>query len=452
MPAAIDVDPRVNSVENPFACLGGYEALTGAGRSLDEIEDELRALLGRIEEDAARAATRRALRQRAVDLCVAGRLKARLGQGDAAGLSSSGAIAAAPREPGFELFAGMYWAGDARGPPAPAGAGRAPLLQRACASWSACGRAGRRWPFHDTVEDWLHKQLLVLYQQDGAQLLPWKAYHQSGAGLWAPGLAFSYPAAGGPGHAATSSTTARCASSPARRPSPPAICAPRGSFDERDAWDIARAPRRFETDQPAAAAPQPAGGARRRPRLLVLAGQPDPQLLRSQPGVLRRHRVPAGPGLRAHVLAVPAVRLSPGRRLPPGAPPGRGRVRAAGRSRTSASIEVSPSFSRFIGANTLTLDLSYVLLDFQARSRAAWSTSGCAAGTSGRSGWNTPSMRRWCCRRWTGGELGWERTPHPGLALLRGGRRRSRAVGAAHRGGAGGLRRHPLRQRRAGST
>ena len=194
--SAIDVDPRVNSVENPFACLGGYESLTGAGRSLDEMEDELRALLGRIAED--RGAPARGP-QRAVDLCVAGRLKARLGQGDAAEYLER-AIAAAPREPGFELFAGMYWAGM-RG-------ARRPLLERAERHFYAASRKLERLrarratlAFHDTVDDWLHKQLLVLYQQDGAQLLPWKAYHQDGGGLWAPGLAFSHPAAGRPGHA-----------------------------------------------------------------------------------------------------------------------------------------------------------------------------------------------------------------------------------------------------------
>jgi hypothetical protein len=48
---AAEVDPRVNSRENPYACLGGYEALSGGGRSLSEMQDELRALLARMDEE-----------------------------------------------------------------------------------------------------------------------------------------------------------------------------------------------------------------------------------------------------------------------------------------------------------------------------------------------------------------------------------------------------------------
>lgn len=184
---ADDDDPRVRSRENPFACLGGSDALTGAGRTMDEIADELRALQGRIDLEA-RARERGT--DRAVDLCVAARLKARLGHGDAAEYFER-AIAAAPREPGFELFAGIYWS-MMRG-------ARRPLLERAEVHFYAGLRKLRVLRergeaiagFHDTVEAWIQKRLLVLYQQDGLQLLPWKAHRPSESGLRAPGLAFS---------------------------------------------------------------------------------------------------------------------------------------------------------------------------------------------------------------------------------------------------------------------
>jgi hypothetical protein len=363
---AIDVDPRVNSVENPFACLGGYESLTGAGRSLDEMEDELRALLGRLSEEDRERRSARPIRgaQRAVDLCLAGRLKARLGHGDADDYLDA-AIAAAPAEPGFELFAGMYWAGM-RG-------ARRPLLERAerhfyrgLAKLQRLRARRAALAFHDTVDDWLHKQLLVLYQQDGAQLLPWKAYHQDdGAGLWAPGLAFSTQLRAAQdtrdffhnsemhqftGEASFAASDLRAA---------------RG-FDGRDAWDIARAPRRFETTN----------RLRLRHNLLgaidaihSYAFAPrsqirnfyDPNQAYSDVTVFQ-----LGLGYERTFSLYPLFDL----RLAGGFRQGRrqGVVEFEPLEiEHFRQYELSPSLSRFIGASTLTLDLGYVLLDFQSR-------------------------------------------------------------------------------------
>ena len=408
---AADVDPRVNSRENPYACLGGYEALSGGGRSLSEMEDELRALLGRIEEEKRNPAARgpEAAATRAVDLCVVGRLKARLGHGDAADYFQQ-AIATAPHEPGFELFAGMYWAG-VRG-------ARRPLLERAERHFYAGLRKLERLrsrdntlAFHDTVDEWLGKQLMVLYQQDGAQILPWKAYRQSDAGLWAPGLAFSSQLRVAKdtrdffynsemrqftGEAAFASSDLRAAR----------------TFDQRDIWDMARAPSRLETQN----------RLRLRHNLLgaidathsysysprsQIRNFYDPNQVLSDVTVFQ-----LGLGYERTFSLYPLFDF----RLAGGYSQGRrqGVVEfEPDQIEHFRQVEANPSFSRFIGAHTLTLDFNYVLLDFQEKpggvvderlrrrdiraARLEWAMYAPVV---------LPTL--------TGGELGWERTPTRG--------------------------------------
>ena len=364
---AEDVDPRVNSRENPYACLGGYQALTGGGRSLSEMADELRALLARIEEEERNpgATGAEAATTRAVDLCVAGRLKARLGHGDAASYFEQ-AIAAAPREPGYELFAGMYWAGT-RG-------ARRPLLERAerhfyrgLAKLERLRARQQTLAFHDTVDDWIGKQLMVLYQQDGAQILPWKsAYHPSGSGLLAPGLAFSSQVRFArdtrdffhnsemkqfTGEAAFAASDLRAAR----------------TFDQRDAWDIARAPRRFQTENRLRLRHNWIGAIDAihnysySPRSQIRNFyDPNEQPL-SDVTVFQ-----LGLGYERTFSLYPLFDLRLAGSYRQGQRQGVVEFEPALLERFR-QLEAQPSFSRFIGAHTLTLDLSYVLLDFDER-------------------------------------------------------------------------------------
>jgi hypothetical protein len=415
--SAAEVDSRVSSRENPFACLGVYQALSGAGRSIAEVADELRALLARIEEDHRSRQGSAAVTdpERAVDLCVVGRLKARLGHADAVAYLEQ-AIAAAPAEPAFELFAGMYWAGI-RG-------ARRPLLERAerhlyqgLAKLERLRARRATLAFHDVVDDWLHKQLLVLYQQDGAQLLPWKAYHQEHDGQWAPGLAFSSQLRASQdtrdffynsemrqftGEAAFASSDLRASS----------------RFDRRDAWDIARAPRRFETENRLRLRHAYLGAL---DALHSYAFAPasqignfyDPNQYFNDVSVYQ-----LGLGYERVFSLYPLFDL----RLV-------GSYRRGRRSgivefepetvETFQQIEARPSVSRFFGANKLTLDGTYVRLDFAAR----------------RGGTLEDRLRLRDIRALrldyavyaplllpslSGGELGWERTPTRGWHLYAG--------------------------------
>lgn len=164
---------------NPFACLGAYDIAT-RDHDVAQIRHELELREARAGENTASAEAR------AIDACVIAKLRARLGDGDAADAFES-AIALAPDEPAYELFAGEYWSG-ARG-------ARAPVLERAEAHYyraldqlAELREQGTTRPWHAVVDDWVHKRLLVLYQQDGLPLLPWKAYPQDGRGRLAPGL------------------------------------------------------------------------------------------------------------------------------------------------------------------------------------------------------------------------------------------------------------------------
>jgi hypothetical protein len=81
----------------------------------------------------------------------------------------------------------MYWS-MARGARGPVLEAAETHLYRALEKLEALEARGARRDYHDVILDWTHKRLVVLYQQDGQSLLPWKAYRQSSSGRTAPGL------------------------------------------------------------------------------------------------------------------------------------------------------------------------------------------------------------------------------------------------------------------------
>jgi hypothetical protein len=360
--ADVGDDPHAGSRDNPFACLGGYEALSGLGHSIDEMADELRALLARIAEAGAPKGGGDDF-DRAVDLCVAARLKARLGEGDADDYFAR-AIAAAPSEPGYELFAGMYWAG-VRG-------ARRPLVERAedhfyagLRKLRALRAAKRAHPFHDIVGDWLSKQLLVLYQQDGLQLLPGKAYPQQPWGEWMPGIAFSSQAL------AAQDTRDFFYNNEMRQFTGEADFAAsdlRGgpAFDDREKWDIARAPRRFEVHNRLRLRHNLLGAV---DLLHVYGYSPQSQILNFYDTNQKLADVTVfqlGAGYDKTFSLYPLFDLRVfGSYL-------RGRRQGVvefepDQIERFGQIEARPSVSRFIGSDKLTLDLTYVLLSFDQR-------------------------------------------------------------------------------------
>ncbi|HEY0713852.1 MAG TPA: hypothetical protein VGF45_14325, partial [Polyangia bacterium] len=173
--------PGPTSTEiNPFEALGRYEAAT-TNRNISQIKHELAVRLA-FKPDANESNTARAIR-----MCVIGRLKKRLGHNDAYDYLTQ-AIELDPIEPGFELWAGEYWTG-ARGSKRPVTERTERHFSRGLEKLKNIKKAGKHKEYHDIVESWIHKQLIVLYQQDGQPILPWKAYPQRGiSGLYAPGL------------------------------------------------------------------------------------------------------------------------------------------------------------------------------------------------------------------------------------------------------------------------
>jgi hypothetical protein len=356
--AAKEDELRNGARQNPYACLGGYEALS-SGHSIGEMADELRALQGRISEEKSRGRSD----ERAVDLCVAARLKARLGAGDAAD-DFERAIAAAPHEPGYELFAGMYWAG-VRG-------ARRPLVERAevhfyrgLAKLRDLQAAGTLQPFHLVVEDWIEKQLLVLYQQDGAQLLPGKAHRPRPWGLYMPGLAFSSQVL------AAQDTRDFFYNSEMRQFTGEANFAASDlragrAFDDREAWDLARAPRRLETRNRLRLRHNWLGAI---DLLHSYAFSPQSQIVNYyDPNAafadVSVFQVGVGYDRTFSLYPLFDLRLAgayhQGRR--------QGVVEFEPTEiEPFTAVEARPSFSRFIGSDKVTLDLSYVWLNFAAR-------------------------------------------------------------------------------------
>ncbi len=163
---------------NPFECYGRYESATG-NRTVEQMQIEREKKLDQLDDKDPASV-------RAMKLCVIARLEARLGDSSVSDRFDA-VIEAAPDEPGYELFYGMYYA-EQRG-------ARGPILERAedhfykaLEKLEALKKAGRFRAYHQTVEDWTRKKLTVLYQQDGQALLPFKAFEQDESGHMAPGV------------------------------------------------------------------------------------------------------------------------------------------------------------------------------------------------------------------------------------------------------------------------
>ncbi|HVJ21888.1 MAG TPA: hypothetical protein VM686_41070 [Polyangiaceae bacterium] len=171
---------------NPYGCLGRYETAT-KDRTTSQMETEVERKLDPLFQPEDPRSIR------AMKACVVAMLKSRLGHSDAAEYYLM-AINEQPFEPGYELWAGNYYSGFR-------GAHR-PVLELAERHYYAAlrkleelDRQKKRRYYHDVVEDWVRKRMLLLYQEDGLHILPWKQFRQSSSGLDAPGLSIGVMAA-----------------------------------------------------------------------------------------------------------------------------------------------------------------------------------------------------------------------------------------------------------------
>jgi hypothetical protein len=167
---------------NPFECYGRYQYAT-ENRTIAEMRHELKQRLEWLDE-AGQPDT-----VLAIKLCVIGKLKARVGDTDAWEWYER-SLRADPVEPGLELWAAQYWTGH-RGVRRPVAEPAEVHYYAALRKLEAIKKAGRWKDYHTIVEDWVRHDLTVLYQMDGAPLLPFKAYKQRSNGLWAPGISIS---------------------------------------------------------------------------------------------------------------------------------------------------------------------------------------------------------------------------------------------------------------------
>jgi hypothetical protein len=170
---AADAKPAARA--NPFACLGEGESLY-RGNSTAEVEAEIKKRLDNppgADEDRLDLARFH---------CVTAELMRRVGDMRAAEQYEQ-AIAAAPDEPGFELWYG-YYLRNVRGPRHPLDEQAELHLHRGLDKMRALRAAGATLDFDDITQSWLQRNLLNVYQEDGLPLLGAKAfpYAENGAG------------------------------------------------------------------------------------------------------------------------------------------------------------------------------------------------------------------------------------------------------------------------------
>lgn len=175
-----DAEPEAGPPLNPFECYGRWENATG-NRTVEQMNHELAKLMRPLYKPSD-PRTRRAIKA-----CTVGRLMARVGDGDAYKLLQE-AIRWDPEEPGYELWAGDYWA-SFRGSVRPVHSRAEAHFYRALSKLEAKKKNGSYQDYHRTVESWVQKKLMKLYQEDGLPLTPWwKSYRYEPGGLNPPGV------------------------------------------------------------------------------------------------------------------------------------------------------------------------------------------------------------------------------------------------------------------------
>lgn len=168
---------------NPFECYGRWENATGS-HTISQMNYELDKLMNP-EFKPGDPLTRRAIK-----LCVIGRVKSRVGDADAIDYLAR-AIELDPEEPGLELWAGDYYM-SVRGAGRPIYQLAEQHLYRALEKLEALKEKKRFRAWHATVESWVQKRLLMLYQEDGLPITPWwKGYPYGPAGLNPPSVSIS---------------------------------------------------------------------------------------------------------------------------------------------------------------------------------------------------------------------------------------------------------------------
>lgn len=168
---------------NPFECYGRWENATGS-HTISQMNYELDKLMNP-EFKPGDPLTRRAIK-----LCVIGRVKSRVGDADAIEYLDR-AIELDPEEPGLELWAGDYYM-SVRGAGRPIYQLAEQHLYRALEKLEALKEKGKFRAWHATVESWVQKRLLMLYQEDGLPITPWwKGYPYGPEGLNPPSVSIS---------------------------------------------------------------------------------------------------------------------------------------------------------------------------------------------------------------------------------------------------------------------
>ncbi|MCU1348936.1 MAG: hypothetical protein JWO56_1966, partial [Acidobacteria bacterium] len=238
--------PSPGPETNPFECYGRYQYAT-ENRTIAEMRHELKQRLEWLDEAGQPDTTY------AIKLCVIAKLKARVGDMDAWDYFER-SLKADPVEPGLELWAAQYWTmhRGARRQVIEAGEKH---YYAALQKLAAIKKADRWKDYHTIVEDWVRRDLTVLYQMDGQPLLPFKAYKQTSSGLNAPGLTigsqlriakdsrdffFNNEYRQFTGEMAFANSKIRQGGVPASMGG--------GPLDDRQRWDLARAPLRLQLE------------------------------------------------------------------------------------------------------------------------------------------------------------------------------------------------------------
>jgi hypothetical protein len=167
---------------NPFKCRGEAEAVA-RDLSIGEIRVEIeRRKSAPPEEGEAAPVT-------AHKLCVIAELMRRVGDGDAPDYYER-AIATDPSEPGYELWYGAYF-GTVRGAAGPIIEAAEKHYYRAIEKLDQRRQAGPLADHDQITEQWTQRRLLDLYQRDGLPLVGWKAYRYDDSDLALPGVMLS---------------------------------------------------------------------------------------------------------------------------------------------------------------------------------------------------------------------------------------------------------------------